>query len=175
MWRFLSNLGSHPVLLGLPGRAVASDLQLLLKEIKDCITACQSFAFLSEVRFHQILPCFSASQVLYPFTRLSSGKHSLIERLIPLLYLFIFQGFGFVFQFRSRKVSHAFHISICGWSHCVVLIAIFQLSVCTLESLPSADFLHYHHSFWLRLLIHLSLCEGGQIGLCKRGIRWYEL
>lgn len=159
MWQFLSNLGSHPVFLGFPGRAVASDLQLLLKEIKDCITLCQSFAFLSGVMFHQMPPHFWASQVLYSFTCLSSGKHLLIGRLIPLLYLFIFQEFCFVFQFRSRRVSHAFHISICGWNHCMVLIAIFQLSVFTLESLPLANFLHYHCSFWRRLLIHLSLCE----------------
>lgn len=159
MWQFLSNLGSHPVFLGFPGRAAASDLQLLLKEIKDCITVCQSFAFLSGVMFRRMPPHFWASQVLYPFTCLSSGKHLLIERLIPLLYLFIFQGVCFVSQFRSRRVPHAFHISICGWSHCMALIAIFQLSVFALESLPSADFLHYHHSFWLRLLIHLSLCE----------------
>lgn len=161
MWQFLSNLGSHPVFLGFPGRAVASDLQLLLKEIKDCITGCQSSAFLSGVMFHQMPPHFWASQVLYSFTCLSSGKHLLIERLIPLLYLFIFQGFCYVFQFRSRRVSHAFHISICGLSHHMALIAIFQLSVFTLESLPSADFLHYRHSFWPRLLIHLSLCKSG--------------
>lgn len=159
MWQFPSNLGSHPVFLGFPGRAVASDLQLLVKEIQDCITACQSFAFLSGVRFHQMPPHFWASQVLYSFTCLSAGKHLLIETLMPLLYLFIFQGFGFVFQFRSRRVSHTLHVAVCGCSHCMALIAIFQLSVFTLESLPLADFLHYHHSLWLRLLIHLSLCE----------------
>lgn len=170
MWQFLSNLGSHPVFLGFPGRAVASDLQLLLKEIKGCITVCQSFAFLSGVMFHQMPPHFWASQVLYSFTCLSSGKHSLIERLIPLLYLFIFQSVCFVLQFRSRRVSptHFTFLSICMWSPCMALIAILQLSVFILESLPSADFLHYHHSFWLRLLIHLSLCETARL-VCVKG------
>lgn len=151
--------GSRPVFLGFPGRALASDLQVLLKEIKGCVTACESPAFLSGVVFHQMPPHFWASQVLYAFTCLSSGKYLLMERLIPLLYLFIFQGFCFVFQFRSGRVSHAFCISVCGLGRCIVVIAIFQLSLFTMESLPSADFVHYRHSFWLRLLIHLSLCE----------------
>lgn len=151
--------GSRPVFLGFPGRALASDLQVLLKEIKGCVTACQSPAFLSGVVFHQMPPHFWASQVLYAFTCLPSGKYLLMERLIPLLYLFIFQGFCFVFQFRSRRVSHAFRISVCRLGHCIDVIAIFQLSLFTVESLPSADFVHYHHSFWRRLLIHLSLCE----------------
>lgn len=50
--------GSRPVFLGFPGRALASDLQVLLKEIKGCITACESPAFLSGVVFHQMPPHF---------------------------------------------------------------------------------------------------------------------
>lgn len=119
-WQGSANLGSHPVFLGFPGRALASDLQLLLKEIKGCITVCQSFAFLRGVVFQQMPPHFWASPVLYSFTCLSSGKYSLMERRIPVPYLFIFQGFCFVFQFSSRRVSHALHRSVCGfWAlHC---------------------------------------------------------
>jgi len=169
-----ANLGSHPVFLGFPGRALASDLQLLLKEIKGCVTVCQSFAFLRGVVFQQMPLHFWASQVLYSFTCLSSGKCLLMERLIPAPHLFIFQGLCFVFQFSSRRVSHVSHRSVWGFGRCTVVIAISQLSLFAEESLPSAGSVPYHHALWLRPLIHLSPCESSSLGVCTRGAGWHE-